>query len=99
MALNKFAILLLSLCTFSLDALAMGRHKTVRIQDGLLRGRSEGSTWVFKGIPFAAPPVGDLRWKAPVPSYPWQGVRDAFKEGPQCLQPKTLTAHPKSTGS
>jgi para-nitrobenzyl esterase len=41
---------------------------------------------VFKGIPYAAPPVGDLRWQAPRPAIPWQGVRDATKYGAACLQ-------------
>jgi para-nitrobenzyl esterase len=40
----------------------------------------------FKGLPFAAPPIGDLRWRAPAPVVPWQGVRDASKAGPACPQ-------------
>lgn len=43
---------------------------------------------VFRGIPFAAPPVGDLRWKAPQPPIPWQGVRAADTFGPTCMQPR-----------
>jgi para-nitrobenzyl esterase len=41
---------------------------------------------VFRGIPFAAPPVGDLRWRAPRPVIPWQGVRKADKFGTSCVQ-------------
>lgn len=40
----------------------------------------------FLGIPFAAQPVGDLRWKAPQPPPPWQGIRKAFEYGPACPQ-------------
>ncbi len=40
----------------------------------------------FKGIPFAAPPVGKLRWKAPQPAAAWEGVRDCFDYGPGCPQ-------------
>jgi para-nitrobenzyl esterase len=40
----------------------------------------------FKGIPFAAPPVGALRWKAPAPVTPWTGVREASTYGPSCMQ-------------
>ncbi|MCX7013610.1 MAG: carboxylesterase family protein [Candidatus Sumerlaeota bacterium] len=45
---------------------------------------------VFKGIPFAAPPVGELRWKPPQPVKPWDGVRACDKFGPACPQPKSL---------
>ena len=47
---------------------------------------------VYKGIPFAAPPVGDLRWRAPKPASNWEGVRAADKFGPICMQRKPGTA-------
>jgi para-nitrobenzyl esterase len=61
----------------------------VRTSTGLLEGVSadEGRLRVFKGVPFAAPPVGPLRWKAPQPPAPWTGVRKADTFGAQCLQP------------
>ena len=43
--------------------------------------------WVFKGIPYAAPPVGDLRWKAPQPVTPWTDERACIAFGPACPQP------------
>lgn len=60
----------------------------VSIDSGKLRGSSnvDHTVLMFKGIPFAAPPVGDLRWKAPQPVKRWSGVRVADKFGPACLQ-------------
>src|SRR5215471_18727919 len=44
----------------------------------------------FRGIPFAAPPVGELRWKAPQPLKPWIGVKQATRFGPSCVQDETI---------
>ena len=55
---------------------------------GALEGRSDGGLRVFKGIPYAAPPVGPARWKPPVSMKPWPGVRPATEFGPACVQPK-----------
>jgi len=54
---------------------------------GAVRGTTDGSIRVFKGIPFAQPPVGPLRWKPPVPLPRWSGVREATEFGPACYQP------------
>ncbi|HYL84431.1 MAG TPA: carboxylesterase family protein, partial [Candidatus Angelobacter sp.] len=55
-------------------------------QSGAVRGVTVGSLVAFRGIPFAAPPVGNLRWKAPQPPPVWQGVRDASTFGNVCPQ-------------
>jgi len=60
----------------------------VRLDTGLISGTS-GQTddvRIFKGIPFAAPPVGDLRWRAPQPAAHWEGVRKAEQFAPVCMQ-------------
>ncbi len=54
----------------------------VRTAAGLVRGRAQDHVAVFRGIPFAQPPVGDLRFAAPRPARPWDGVREAAAFGP-----------------
>ena len=67
------------------NAAALGRE--VRMQAGHIRGRQRDASGVlaFKGIPYAAPPVGPLRWRPPQAPTPWDGVRDALAFGSGCL--------------
>ncbi|WP_078849163.1 carboxylesterase/lipase family protein [Streptomyces sp. NRRL F-4428] len=58
----------------------------VRTEQGLVRGVSHDAYTTFDGIPYAAPPTGPLRWRAPVPAAAWQGVRDATKPAQRCVQ-------------
>jgi para-nitrobenzyl esterase len=60
--------------------------KPVKTAGGLVQGTIEDGLTVFKGIPFAAPPVGDLRWKAPQPAAKWDGVLQAVKFAPGPIQ-------------
>jgi para-nitrobenzyl esterase len=59
----------------------------VRIGQGALVGRAEAGVAAYRGIPYAAPPVGPLRWRAPRPAPTWPGMRDASAVGPICIQP------------
>ena len=58
----------------------------VPTESGLVQGATEPGLTVYKGIPFAAPPVGDLRWRAPQPAAKWEGVRMADKFAPGPIQ-------------
>jgi para-nitrobenzyl esterase len=58
----------------------------VTTESGAVRGTVAGRTRTFQSIPYAAPPVGDLRWRAPEPPAPWDGVRDATSPPPACAQ-------------
>jgi para-nitrobenzyl esterase len=71
--------------SFAGDALAADQVKTT---NGVVEGTGTQSSGVrmFKGVPFAAPPVVDLRWKAPQPVKNWEGVRQATQFGPRCMQ-------------
>lgn len=62
--------------------------KVVQTENGMVRGLAGNNTRVsvFKGIPFAAPPVGKNRWRAPQPAADWEGIRDAYQFGPISMQ-------------
>jgi para-nitrobenzyl esterase len=90
--LNGAAMLALGVAAIP-SAAAEATPAPVRIDTGLLvgvPGRSQDIT-VYKGIPYAAPPVGKLRWQAPQPARPWRGVRKADRFGDLCPQ---LTREP-----
>lgn len=59
----------------------------VHVAQGWLQGRTHGAVDVFLGVPYAAPPVGRYRWRAPRPAKPWRGLRRADHFGPSCWQP------------
>jgi para-nitrobenzyl esterase len=80
----KIMAALLSL-GLALDAKSLDKVKT---DSGAIKGAisADGKVRLFKGIPYAAPPVGPLRWKAPQPVAPWASVRDATVFGARCMQ-------------
>ncbi|MGH3408271.1 MAG: carboxylesterase family protein, partial [Streptosporangiaceae bacterium] len=64
-----------------------GGRLVVPTADGALRGTTAGAMDEFLGIPYAAPPVGRLRWRPPHPARPWPGIRPATTFAPHCPQP------------
>ncbi|WP_067037352.1 carboxylesterase/lipase family protein [Allomuricauda sp. CP2A] len=82
----------ISLVLFSLAIISLGsctkplEPGQVKIKHGIVQGTIEDDLTVFKGIPFAAPPVGDLRWKAPEPADEWEGVKQTTEFGPAPMQ-------------
>ena len=71
---------------------AEAQIKTVAVTGGSVEGVAAADVVAFKGIPFAAPPVGALRWKAPQPVVPWSGVKKADTFGPSCMQDPSFAA-------
>src|SRR5262245_46264394 len=59
-------------------------------EGGTVHGKVAGGSRAFLGIPYAAPPVGDLRWRPPQPAAAWQGARDATEVGLICPQPNLV---------
>ena len=74
------------LCAASPAAAQTTDQAVVRIDTGALRGEASDGAISWKGIPFAAPPVGELRWRAPQPAATWDGVREATAYGNDCMQ-------------
>lgn len=74
--------------TLGAGAAAAPPAPVVEAPAGAVRGEAAGELNVFRGVPFAAPPVGALRWRPPAPLQPWAGVREARDFGPACLQPR-----------
>jgi para-nitrobenzyl esterase len=71
---------------------AQQNETVVQVEGGKISGISsnDGSVNIYKGIPFAAPPVGELRWKAPQPAQPWSGVLDCKKFSASPMQAKPV---------
>lgn len=91
--MNKITLLLVSIlisCAIKVpgetSAASEDLQPIVQIRPGKLRGAYYDGIMVFKGIPFAAPPLGQLRWRPPQPVNKWDGVRDAIVFGLDCAQ-------------
>ncbi|GAA0552934.1 para-nitrobenzyl esterase [Rhizomicrobium palustre] len=76
-------------------SLAANAH-SITIDSGTLAGSETDGVQRFFGIPYAAAPVGDLRWQAPQPVKPWQGIRQATEFGPVCRQIVNWIKEPQS---
>ena len=78
--------LILAASLSALPAAAQTAGPTIRTDNGTVRGQVAEGVDSWKGIPFAAPPVGPLRWRAPQPAAKWTGVRDATRYSSDCMQ-------------
>src|ERR1051326_2653932 len=86
---RRSRVVLLALGVLLLTSVAMAAiTDPVRVEEGLLSGTTGTSPGVrvYRGIPYAAPPVSDLRWKAPQPAASWKGVRLATEPANACWQ-------------
>src|SRR5204863_8016481 len=70
----------------------------VRTEAGVVAGEVTERAKVFRAVPYAASPEGSRRWAPPAPPMPWQGERDATKNGPSCPQPMNADGTPNAFG-
>lgn len=87
--MKKFLFYFLFSCTLTNYIFAQAGDNTsprVKVENGILEGTPESGINVFRGVPYAAPPVGDFRWREPQPAKNWEGVRKADKFGKQAMQ-------------
>jgi len=74
------------LAAFGANLAVAAQPTPVKTEGGMVQGTTEDGLTIYRGIPFAAPPVGDLRWRAPQPAATWDGVRQATKFAPGPIQ-------------
>lgn len=85
-AMKRIFFFLLTIVPWTLFAQLDANLPTVKIANGTLEGVSSSGINIFKGIPYAQPPVAELRWKAPQPVKSWDGIRKADQFGPRAMQ-------------
>ena len=85
LAVISAAVIALSVAVATADA-EVTATPLVKIENGKIRGAVVDGGYAFRGLPYAAAPVGDLRWRAPRPAADWRGVRDATQYGPSAPQ-------------
>ncbi|MFL6714693.1 MAG: carboxylesterase family protein, partial [Sulfurifustis sp.] len=85
---TRLIVNLVSICAAAFGSLALAAPSdpVVNTENGVVRGAATESVAKFLGIPYAAPPVGELRWQPPHPAAGWTGVRDVTQFAPHCPQ-------------
>ena len=89
--ITKFILSLIFISCTTLYAQKAEVDKVVVVSEGSLAGKTlKSGVTVFKGVPYASPPLGNLRWKAPEPMANWNGIRPAFDFGPRPMQKSNI---------
>jgi para-nitrobenzyl esterase len=83
---GSFLLLLILISTMGVTQVSDITSPQVKTANGTVQGIYSSGIRIFKGVPFAAPPVGNLRWREPQPVKSWSGVRKADKFGPRAMQ-------------
>ena len=91
MVIARRSLVLFAVIVASVALVAASSTPQVKTRLGTVEGKDDGKVKAFLGIPYAAPPVGDLRWKAPAPAAKWNGVKKATEFGSHCMQAVSYT--------
>ncbi len=94
--LRRAALIAVAALATGMASPSLAAAPQIQTQNGLMIGKSEDGAMVFRGVPFAQPPIGALRWQAAQPVKPWTGTLNATKFGPGCLQKTKMTAADKA---
>lgn len=97
--MKRIALALAAAAFLTTPALAQDKTVTVRIDSGPVVGSAGEKANVFRAIPFAAPPVGALRWAPPQAVKPWTAPRMGLENGPSCPQPMNADGSPNGGGA
>ena len=84
--MKNISLLLIFALALSISACTKLQPGQVQVAGGIIEGLITDDLTIFKGIPFAAPPAGDLRWKAPQPVEKWEGVKQTIDYAPAPMQ-------------
>jgi len=89
---KQACVILTAAIAITFGSPSYGAAEPISIEGGQIADPAPDSSGIriFKGIPYAAPPLDELRWRAPQPVQKWQGVRDIEEWGPRCVQSKRL---------
>lgn len=101
-ARERILLLILFVCLVTYqgsEANAAEESPVVSIESGMVSGGVEEGVAYFKGIPYAAPPLGELRWRPPVSPDKWEGVREAKEYSGRAAQNGDLSVFAKAGGS
>jgi len=90
------SLIVLGVALLAQPACAQAPTSPVSVTGGQISGADNGGVRTFLGVPFAAPPVGDLRWRAPQPVVPWEGVKETRAFSPVCRQTASWISNPQS---
>src|SRR5688500_1818317 len=78
---------------------AFASGPVVSTANGAVEGVADASGLQWRGIPYASPPVGTLRWRPPAPAAPWEGLRDGTEFASPCLQPSDFDDEGNATAT